>query len=342
MFFNRDSRHRDPGCMTGRQPSLEHVITLSPSGREFIQYPSQSVLESGLAAGVSLPYRCSNGSCGECRARIIEGSIHKTRYHDFNMPESDRLRGDFLMCCHSAQENCLIEVTESMSVDDIPLQSLQAKVCHSELLDNIFTLRLKFTRGAALHFLPGQYVRINIPGIDPVLIPIASCPCESSVIEMHLLDEPDEYAIVHTVKQLKSRDKIGVEGPFGGTSITESPTTPQLFIALGLEFRVLQGLIEQLFNLDTLAPIGLIWISSEGVSQYKGNLCRSWADAIDNFYYIPFRSINDAKLLLSQNEIGTFEEATIYTVGDKEDLITAVLGNPFSGNQWINLNPPEL
>ena len=92
--------------MSHANTHLEYQITLSPSGREFIQLPGQTILEAGLAAGVPLPYRCSNGSCGECKASMVEGSFTKQRFHDYVLTQAEHLRGDFLMCSCSARGQC--------------------------------------------------------------------------------------------------------------------------------------------------------------------------------------------------------------------------------------------
>ncbi len=36
----------------------------------------QSLLEAALAAGVSLPRSCRNGTCRECIALLLEGDVH--------------------------------------------------------------------------------------------------------------------------------------------------------------------------------------------------------------------------------------------------------------------------
>ena len=66
------------------------VVTLLPSGRQFVCHPNASILESGLSAGVALPFRCHNGSCGECRARVVSGEVETSRFHDYALTEAEK------------------------------------------------------------------------------------------------------------------------------------------------------------------------------------------------------------------------------------------------------------
>ena len=64
---------------------------------------------AGLAAGINLPYECGSGTCGTCKARLIEGEI------DDRWPEAAGRKylkqpGEFLMCQCVARSDCTVEV----------------------------------------------------------------------------------------------------------------------------------------------------------------------------------------------------------------------------------------
>ncbi len=313
-------------------------IQLTPSGREFTQQPGQTILESGLAAGIPLPYRCSNGTCGECKARVIDGEVAKARFHDFVFSESDRLRRSILMCSHSATSDSVIEVSEANSVEDIPQQTLQAKICQQSQIENILQIKLKFTRGNALRFLPGQYVQLKLPCDTAITLPISSCPCESTTIELHLHTQKTDNALSecisnNTINEYEFCEKIltgngprriEVEGPFGGVSLSKPPSNPQLFLAEGIQFRVLQGLIEQLFNLETESEIALLWASTKHTKHYRSNLCRSWADAMDNFTYIASDETKALSSSINTAFLEKYKNATIFHADADTPILAAL------------------
>ncbi len=272
------------------------------------------MLEAGLAAGIPLPYSCANGSCGECQARLLNGTTHKQRHHDYHLSESDKLNGAFLMCSHRATGDVEMEVHEANNLADIPLQSLQAKLSHVELINDVLILRLKFIRGKALRFLPGQSAELDFGRIGSIVLPISSCPCESSVVEFHLSQVETNSAEAEIGKYLlqKPKDKITINGPLRGVSMPGSGSNPQLFIATGIEFRYVQGMIEQLFNIETSVAIALIWLASGESGYYRGNLCRSWDDAFSQFTFIRADNLEQLAPQLDTQFTQRFTQATFY------------------------------
>ena len=63
----------------------------------------------GIGRGVNLPYECGSGTCGTCKARLVEGEI------DDLWPEAAgrkylKQAGEFLMCQCVARNDCAVEV----------------------------------------------------------------------------------------------------------------------------------------------------------------------------------------------------------------------------------------
>lgn len=50
-------------------------VTLLPGGESFAAAPDQTLLLSGLAAGVAMPWSCRTGTCRTCIARVVAGRI---------------------------------------------------------------------------------------------------------------------------------------------------------------------------------------------------------------------------------------------------------------------------
>ncbi|MEM7256032.1 MAG: 2Fe-2S iron-sulfur cluster-binding protein [Pseudomonadota bacterium] len=267
------------------------MITLSPSGKQFGTHQHASILEAGLAAGIPLPYRCSNGSCGDCRARVLGGQTEAISHHDYVLSHAEKNANVVLLCCHRALGNVEIEVTEARSVEDIPRQQLNTRVCHTEFDNNTLIVRLKILRGKALWYLAGQYATLSIPGQPLRTMPIASCPCETGYLEFHL--PPDAAELQQAITALPKRERIVVDGPHGNFTIddAELESHHHVLIAGDQQFAVIKPMIEHIIATGLEPLCTLIRITS---SPYKHNLCRSWDDAFDRFHY---HSINDATAL---------------------------------------------
>ena len=77
---------------------------------QFDAAPGEKILYAGLRSQAGLPYECATGTCGTCKARLVEGRIDdawpEAPGRKFIKPD----RGEFLMCQCSAQGDLSIEV----------------------------------------------------------------------------------------------------------------------------------------------------------------------------------------------------------------------------------------
>lgn len=280
--------------------------TMNPSGKQYEVLPGQSLLEAGLSAGIALPFGCANGSCGDCRARVLDGQVRKTRAHDYLLTESQKLDGHCLLCSNTAVTDVQIDALIATSVNDIPQQQLQAKLCRVEPLQNANIVAFKFIRSKALRFLPGQQVNVTFKCGNTIELPIASCPCNAQYVEFHLtadatydidLSRFGENAAGTAIE----RERVSISGPTGNFTLSSAADQPRLFIAEGGEFGHLQGMIEQVLNEELDIPCCLLWKATDKVSHYRSNLCRSWRDAFDHFSFNPVPSKADVLSAIPQS-----------------------------------------
>lgn len=308
-------------------------ITLSPSEKRFDSIPGRSVLDAGLSAGLALPFGCSNGNCGSCRARLISGTMRQLQHHDYTFTQAEKLRGDCLLCANEATSDCTIEVIEAASSTEIPQQQLQAKLCRFDTLPDCDIVAMKFTRGRMFRFLPGQNAELTFPDGFTTILPIASCPCNAQALEFHLnADVVTDYVleqIKNQLKQMGSRDRITITGPSGqftlhNTGSVSAASEPVLFIARGGDFAQLQGLIEQLFNLEWDTASALLWQATATTQHYLHNLCRSWHDAIDEFDYVPVAADDDLLRHLPPAWQALLPHARVYLGSANTELVEQI------------------
>lgn len=70
----------------------------------------EAILYAGLRQGLNLPYECATGTCGTCRARVMNGTI-EFRWKE--APGAKKLKvdkGDVLMCQTRALSDCVLRV----------------------------------------------------------------------------------------------------------------------------------------------------------------------------------------------------------------------------------------
>jgi CDP-4-dehydro-6-deoxyglucose reductase, E3 len=272
-------------------------VTIQPSGHEFFVESNDTLLEAALRAGVSLNYGCSNGNCGECRARLISGEVKKVHAHDYVLSQAEKDAGVFLLCSCAAVNDVVIEANVA-GAQDIQMQQLAAKIKSVEVFNpQVAALHLLAPRSQRLRFLAGQSIRLSAHGVSGHYA-IASCPCEERHIEIQILRKPGDAFSELLFSGLKAHDSVEVEGPYGEFVLEDASTRPVIFLAFGVGFAPIKSLIQHSMSLDLAEAMDLHWLA-DGAGHYQNNLCRAWADALDNFTYIPHAHSDDVETTLA-------------------------------------------
>ena len=87
-------------------------------GFQFDAAPGEAVLYAGLAAGIDLPYECATGTCGTCKAKLVDGRLHDAwpaaPGRKYVKPE----QGEYLMCQCVADGDLTLEAGERIRHND--------------------------------------------------------------------------------------------------------------------------------------------------------------------------------------------------------------------------------
>ena len=302
---------------------MSHRIRLLPSGREFNAESTETVLEAALHSGVNLPYNCSGGSCGVCKARLVEGHLGEMGFHDYTLSQSELQQGYFLACRVTAASDMAIEIDEVGGTHAIPHQCLSTRVSKLERIgEEYLILLLRTPRTQTLQFLAGQHVQLRIPGIPPCDVALASCPCNGMYLQFHLERQADVAFVRHAFEHLALNDVVEVEGPYGEFVLDEKSNRPLVMIAQDTGFALIKSLMEHIIGLEVTQAVRLLWLSNSESGLYMANLCRSWADALDHFRFIPVIPSNGEAamnaLLAAVPEVGDID--VYMSAGHNESL----------------------
>ncbi len=310
------------------------TIRLEPGGVQFSAQPNETVLEAGLRSGIALPYRCTNGSCGQCKARVRSGRVREVRFHDFTLGEAERGLGYHLLCCVAADSDVVLEASEVDDAADVPHQSIAARVHKLQRLgEDLLLMQVRTPRQQTLAFLAGQSVRLTLPGLLPRYRAIASCPCNGVQLEFHIRRVPGDAFSEYAFGYLKPSHPITVEGPEGEFTFDGHSGRPAVFFAYDTGFAPIKSLIEHAISLDGGQPMRLYWMALRRGEHYLDNLCRSWCDALDDFVYQPLTSLIESGQEQRWSELTALERVVqdtpdlsawdLYVVGSQGLVATA-------------------
>jgi len=125
----------------------------------------EKILYAGLRAQAGLPYECATGTCGTCKAKLVDGRI------DDAWPEAPGRKllkgGEFLMCQCSAQTDLAIEVASFVYPADpgaCRVGTLAGRIAARRALTHdvsAFDVELD----APCEFEAGQFMAIGAPGV---------------------------------------------------------------------------------------------------------------------------------------------------------------------------------
>ena len=127
----------------------------------------EKILYAGLRAQAGLPYECATGTCGTCKAKLVDGAI------DDGWPEAPGRkhikpeRGEFLMCQCAARSDVSIEVASFVYPADpgaCRVAALAGTVgAVRPLTHDVAALDVELD--APCEFDAGQFMAVSAPGV---------------------------------------------------------------------------------------------------------------------------------------------------------------------------------
>ena len=89
------------------------IVIIRDGLRREIQFNKQqpSILDAAAAAGMEVPFSCTSGVCGTCRAKLLEGEVRMQR--NFALDKAEVAAG-FVLCCqaHPLTERVVLSFDE--------------------------------------------------------------------------------------------------------------------------------------------------------------------------------------------------------------------------------------
>ena len=99
-------------ALPGDAPTARIAIIRDGLTREFPFTQHQpSILDAASAAGLEVPFSCTSGVCGTCRAKLVEGEVRMER--NFALDKAEVAAGFVLTCqAHPLSERVVLSFDE--------------------------------------------------------------------------------------------------------------------------------------------------------------------------------------------------------------------------------------
>ncbi len=97
-----------PTCDANHANQETFTVKLSRSSKTFAMSASETVLAAAKKAGVAIPSSCSQGICGTCKTKVLEGEVDMK--HNGGIREREIQKGFRLLCCSRPTSDLVLEL----------------------------------------------------------------------------------------------------------------------------------------------------------------------------------------------------------------------------------------
>lgn len=158
------ARAADPGPEPVRQVTLESRT----SRLDFACGAGETLLQAGLRQGVALPYECATGTCGSCRARVMDGEVEVAWEDAPGAARLRRERGDILLCQARARSDLRLRVPAAVGAGPSRCRLPQHRtgVIGERRLLTHDVMHFELVLSAPMSFEAGQFAVIRVPGLE--------------------------------------------------------------------------------------------------------------------------------------------------------------------------------
>ncbi|MDE2594324.1 MAG: CDP-6-deoxy-delta-3,4-glucoseen reductase [Burkholderiales bacterium] len=274
---------------------MSFSVHIQPSGREFTMQRDETVLGAAISAGVGLPYGCKDGACGSCKCKLVEGRVIHGAHQAKALSDEEEAAGYLLTCCATPQTDLVIEAKQVVGMGDFPVQKMPTRVISMErAAPDVIILKLQLPANNSFGFRAGQYVEFILKEGGRRSYSMANAPHTlkdaPSSIELHLRHMPGGKFTDHVFGNMKEKEILRMEGPFGTFFLREDSERPIVLLASGTGFAPIKAIIEHMRHQGITRPTRLYWGCRAKPDLYLHEWAEQQARELPWLTYVPVLS----------------------------------------------------
>ncbi len=245
-----------------------------------------TVLNTLAQEKIFIPSACGGkATCGFCKVKLLnDDSPLKPTEEAFVTPEEAK-DGVHLSCQIKVYDNMKLVLPKGL----LTAKEYKTEVTYVEdLTYDIKLVRFHLLDPDTIDFKPGQYVQIEVPGIEVVrAYSIASDPKDKSNIELLIRYVPKGKATTFVHKALQKGDKIIMTGPYGDFFLRETSKRDMICIAGGSGKAPIRSILARLKAEGMPRKVKYFFGARSKRDLYYTEEFEALAKAYPNFEYIP-------------------------------------------------------
>jgi CDP-4-dehydro-6-deoxyglucose reductase len=270
---------------------MPKTVTLMPAAKSFQVQEGETVLAAALRQGIHLPYGCRTGSCGTCRAHVLEGASHYPEGVPLALTALEMHTGEALLCRAVPQSDLKVEASEISAMAALRVKAMPCRVAKLEkLAHDVMGLYLRLPAVERMQFLPGQYIDILLPGNHRRSFSLANPPHDDQFLELHVRNVPGGRFSQEVFQHLHEGALLRIQGPLGTFFLREDSTRPIIMMAGGTGYAPIQAILRYIFEHGHQREIVFYWGARAARDLYADTKLKAWGLEHPRFRYVPVLS----------------------------------------------------
>jgi CDP-4-dehydro-6-deoxyglucose reductase, E3 len=274
-----------------KRRGAERYMLVRPDNRIIAVRPGETLLDAGLREGIALAFDCRSGGCGECKAKLLSGSVDFGAFQPGVLTSKERAAGTILPCVCTPREDVELEYVPAAAPGGAAQRPWFAMVEKMERLSpDVMQVILKLEAGERIAFYAGQYINIVLEDGAKRSFSFATAPAVNDRIELHIRRIPGGRYTTHVFEQMRPGDRVRFEGPLGSFFLREDSEKPMIFVAGSTGFAPVKSMLEYAFSRGVKRKMVLYWGVRRPQDLYLRALPEKWTREHPNFTFVPVLS----------------------------------------------------
>ena len=302
---------------------MAHTVTIAGTGSSFDVEANESVLAAALRENITLAHDCKSGTCGTCRAKLLDGA-YAYREEPMGISPEETAEGYLLLCQARPKSDLGVDAELLPAVAAEPRRRTARVRSIEAYSPTVAHLTLELPDMEKFDFLPGQHVSIFLGDGRPRSFSMASAP-KGNVIDFHIRKIPGGTFTDGRLAQLGAGDLLDVELPLGSFFLRKQDFRPLLMVATGTGLAPIRSMLDALMDDPDCPPVALFWGGRTRSDLYLHDEIGTWGDRLSDFRYFPVLSRPDSDW---QGRRGYVQEAAVAEIEDISEPAIYLCGSP--------------
>lgn len=221
------------------------IVTLA-NNLTFECKAQQSILDAAKANGLSLEHSCRTGSCGVCKALVLDGVTHAVKTEE-SLTQSDQASGFVLTCCRTAHTDVALDIEDLGELGKIETKTLPCRIDSLALLNHdVIEVILRTPPASHLVYVPGQHIDVIGKNGARRSYSVANAPRADGKLKLQIRKVMSGEMSRYWFEEAKCNDLLRLEGPLGTFCLRPTQAPQLVLLATGTGIAPFKAMLEQL------------------------------------------------------------------------------------------------